>query len=159
MSRQPDEFRNAYTSPSATATESLPTAGNSSGISRGRIIVLVVASAIIGLSALTIAFYVFAVGPQKLPVQFVRFALTVGLMVCVYRGFVWARAVTVLLMGLGCVGSAITALTMEPEQSVILRSIMGIYVLVYGGAAAVLLFSSSVREFLNSQLDGGSQPR
>ncbi len=42
------------------------------------------------------------------------------------------------------------------DSSGIHRGTMVIYVLVYGGVAAVLLFSPSVREFLNGQLDGSS---
>ncbi len=152
MSKQSDASCNPYASPSDAASESLPTAGKSSGIHRGRIIVLVIAAAIIGFSALTISFYVLTVGPHELPSQLVRFALTVGLMVCVYRGFVWARTLAAALFGLGTIGAAIDVLTMAPEQGVINRGILTIYVLVYGGATAALLFSSSVREFLNGQL-------
>jgi len=67
----------------------------------GRKVVLVIIAGALILSAVIIGAYVVILGPQRLPVQAVRFLLTVGLMWWLYRGSPIAKWLTVVCFGLG----------------------------------------------------------
>jgi hypothetical protein len=105
---------------------------------------------VLGISGATITLYLLIWGLDRVPSQAVRFMLTGILLVFVYRGHLWARTLTVLLTGLASLGAAVAALTIASEQPAN-AMVMGIFSVAYGTTAAVLLFSTSVSTFLNSQ--------
>lgn len=107
---------------------------------RGRRLVLAVIFAAIAISAVTIVTFNIGVGPERLPQQIVRFLLTFGLSVFLYRGANWARLLWAFLSGL----SGLLFLVMFLGNLNLLALIFGF---VYTASAIILLFSPSVKRY------------
>jgi hypothetical protein len=111
----------------------------------GHRLVLTVIVATLTLSVLVIVASYTIQGPQRLPRQIVRFFLTVGLCVFLYRGANWARWVAGILFavaGLGSLVDGVGALTISVAGLALLA--MG---LVYVASAVILLFVPTVQAF------------
>jgi hypothetical protein len=108
----------------------------------GRRLVLGVIVVTIGLSALVIVATNLALGPARLPVQIVRFLLTVALSIFLYRGANWARWVGVVLFAIGGLSSLLLSLGGLPGTGAWLLLALGVTYLVCAG---ILLFVPSVR--------------
>lgn len=114
----------------------------------GRWLVLVVIVATLTLSVLVIVAFNTIQGPQRLPQQIVRFFLTVGLSVFLYRGANWARWVAGILFALGGVGSLVGGvLTLSTSMAGLLLLVMGF---VYVASAVILLFVPAVQAFFDA---------
>ena len=114
----------------------------------GRRIVLAVIVATLTMSVLIIVTFNAVQGPQRLPQQIVRFFLTVGLCVFLYRGANWARWVAGILFamaGLGSLLGGVAALTTSMAGLGLL--VMG---LVYVASTVVLLLVPTVRAFFGA---------
>jgi hypothetical protein len=74
---------------------------------RGCKIVLGIIGATVGFSALAIITFILSVGAQRLPLQVIRFILTILLGILLYRGTKWAYWVLVVLYGLAGVNALV----------------------------------------------------
>lgn len=111
--------------------------------STGRRLVLAIIVASLAISVLVIVAFTVARGTALLPQQIVRFLLTVGLCVFLYRGANWARWVAVILFALGGVMSLVGASApSSTSMSGLLLLLMG---LVYAASALILLLVPTVR--------------
>lgn len=111
----------------------------------GRWLVLAIIVASLSLSLLAIAAFNISGGPERLPRQIVRFFLTVGLCVFLYRGANWARWVAGILFALGGLGSLIGGVAvLTTSMAGLLLFVMG---LVYLASALILLFVPAVRAY------------
>lgn len=117
-------------------------------VARGERFVEIAATFMVAASLVGIAFYISRRGFGRLPVQSVRFVLTLGLAYALVRGQVWARWVTIVFLVSGF------ALMVPPVARAIFRTIpplesVGITALFlgYGVIARGLLYSRSVRAF------------
>ena len=114
----------------------------------GRRLVLAVIVATLTMSVLVIVTFNAVQDPQRLPQQIVRFFLTVGLCVFLYRGANWARWVAGILFamaGLGSLLGGVAALTTSMAGLGLL--VMG---LVYVASTVVLLLVPTVRAFFGA---------
>jgi hypothetical protein len=104
---------------------------------RGRAFVLIALTLIVGTSVAVISLYVAARGAERLPIQGMRFALTVLLALVVYRGHRWARWVTIVLIG----GSGVVAMISSTSGGVIIGLVylIAAFFLVTPTAGAFLL--------------------
>lgn len=111
----------------------------------GRRLVLAIIVASLALSVLAILVFNVARGPERLPQQIVRFLLTVGLCVFLYRGANWARWVAGILFTLGGVGSLLVgSVALTTSLAGLLLIAMG---LIYAGSAVVLFFVPPVQRY------------
>ena len=111
----------------------------------GRWLVLAVIVASLSLSVLVIVAFNIGRGPERLPQQTVRFVLTVGLCIFLYRGSNWARWVAGILFALGGLGSLIEGVAaLSTSMASLLLFGMG---LVYLGSAVILFFVPAVRAY------------
>lgn len=99
------------------------------------------------LSGLIIAFSTFTLGPDRLPLQLVRFGIAAMLAWLMYRGVNWARWMAAVFCLLG---SATSFYVLLNEGFAILFLILGVSYLCFAG---VLVFAPSVQAFF---LGGGS---
>jgi hypothetical protein len=114
----------------------------------GRRLVLAVIVATLTLEVLAIVAFNTVQGPQSLPQQIVRFFLTVGLCVFLYRGANWARWVAGILYALGGLGSLVGGVaTLTTTMAGLGLLIMGI---VYVASAVILFFVPTVRAFFGA---------
>ena len=109
----------------------------------GERIVLYIVVATLSISAAVIAWTTLATGPEKLPVQLVRFALTVLLCVFLFRGASSARWIAIVLFALGGLGATVGGFAILRESA------FGLLLLAMGAAYlmnfALLAFNSSVK--------------
>lgn len=112
----------------------------------GRSLVLAVIVASLSLSVLVIVAFNIGRGPERLPQQIVRFFLTVGLCVILYRGANWARWVAGILFALGGLGSLIGGVA-SLSTSIMAGLLLVVMGLVYLASAVILLFVPAVRAY------------
>jgi hypothetical protein len=89
-------------------------------------LVTIIATLIVACSIAVIVSYILTVGPHKLAVQSVRFALTCLLCVSLVRGWNPGRWITAVLIGLAGLGSLLGGL------GLIARSLNGIWLMAVG---------------------------
>ena len=127
------------------------THGDEQLVGRGRFVVLCVIGFVVMFSLLTILLFNLLSGSQKLPAQVVRFLLTIGLAVCLYRGQSWARYLMVFLFGL----AAIMSLFAPPSVMASAHPVMIAYLVVmiggYAASAISLVALPSVGKFMMHQ--------
>ena len=116
-------------------------------IERGRLIVIGYIVALLTISFCVIAFYVLVIGPQKLPAQVIRFALTLALCIGLYHGSSVAKWILIVLLGLGGLLALVPVATGDPF-AIALGLILAV---VYLSFAVVMLASKSVKAFLVHQ--------
>jgi hypothetical protein len=114
----------------------------------GRRLILAVIAATLTLDVLAIVTSSAILGPQRLPQQIVRFLLSIGLCVYLYRGANWARWVAGILYALAGLGSLVAGLAaLTASMAGLLLLVMG---LVYVASAVVLLFVPTVRAYFGA---------
>jgi hypothetical protein len=112
----------------------------------GRTIVLVIIAGSLLLSAIIIGAYCIVLGTSRLPIQLVRFALTIGLMWWLYRGSPAAKWITVVCFGLaGAVG--IVSLLFDARPAAVVIKLGALYLFF----AWTLVTSANANAFLNYQ--------
>jgi presenilin-like A22 family membrane protease len=120
-----------------------------SQITTGRRIVLAVIVATLTLSVLSIFTYNVRLGQERITQQIIRYLLTIGLCVLLYKGANWARWVMGSLLGytgvLAMFGGI--AFSFNPRFSLLLI-VMG---MVYLAAAAALFFIPAVRAYFSQK--------
>jgi hypothetical protein len=117
-------------------------------VAQGERFVEIAATFLVAVSLVTIVFYVWRLGPGKLPVQLVRLALTGGLAYALARGQAWARWVTVALVVLTFVALLPPVARDLFRTTPVLESVGMLSVFIgYGIVGRGLLYSRSVRVF------------
>ena len=113
------------------------------GSPSGRRLVVAVIAATLTTSVIVIATFNMDQGSDRLPLQIVRFLLTLGLCFLLYRGTNWARWVAGILFGLTGLGSLAGGFALLSAHKPGLAMIaLGF---VYSASAIVLFFVPSVR--------------
>lgn len=107
--------------------------------------VLAVIVASLTMSLLVIVLFNLGRGPERLPQQIIRFLLTAGLCVFLYRGANWARWVGGVLFALGALGSLLGGLALLSTS--IAGVLLLVMCLVYSASAVILLFVPTVRAY------------
>lgn len=113
---------------------------------------ILVSISILLVSLHTIYFYHVSVPDfqtKKLIQQLIRFSLTVGLLVAVYKGKHWAKNVSLVLFSLGILG-AIFGLTKFEEFSVNMTPFF-VMIFVYSLAVYHFAIAKSFKAFFNYQ--------
>lgn len=114
---------------------------------------------IISISTLLVSIYTIylyhAVRPDvdttKLTQQVVRFLLTVGLLIGVYKGKKWAKILALVLFSITGIASLVTIL--NPDISVIIKIPFMVMCFVYSLAVFHFGFSESFKAFYDYQND------
>ena len=118
-------------------------------IVQGRRIILAVIVTTLTLSALVIIVYNFVRGQDHLHQQVVRFTLTVGLCIALYRGANWARLTVVVLYWLAGMGGLLWGIILLSNNIIV-----GFILMTMGWIYLALAFSlcaPSVRAYCNTQ--------
>jgi hypothetical protein len=111
----------------------------------GRRLVLAVIVASLALEVLTIALFNLQLGPARLPQQIIRFLLTIGLCIFLYRGANWARWLAGVLFALvGPISLVLGLGTLPMTSGSLLLIVIGT---VYMACAVILLFVPRVRMY------------
>ncbi|WP_445457852.1 hypothetical protein [Flavobacterium sp. HNIBRBA15423] len=87
--------------------------------------------------------------PKKIIQQIIRFLLTIGLLLMIYKGKSWARIIAIILFVLGILGAVRGLLTIK--QSILLKSPFIVMLLVYTVAIYHFWLSKSFKAFFNYQ--------
>lgn len=114
---------------------------------------ILISISILIVSLHTIYFYnstIPEIGSKKTFQQVVRFLLTIGLLIMVYKGKNWARIVSVILFSLGVLG-AIIGLTTITTTLVANKTPLIVMFLVYSLAVYHFWFSKSFKAFFDYQ--------
>ncbi len=118
----------------------------------GKIRTILISISILMVSLHTIYIYnsvIPEIEPKKIIQQIVRFLLTIGLLLMIYKGKSWARIIAIILFALGILG-AIRGLT-TIKQSILLKSPFIVMLLVYTVAIYHFWLSKSFKAFFNYQ--------
>ncbi len=107
----------------------------------GRAIVIAIIAIVLFISALLIS-----LKGETLNQDAIRWILTAGLFIAVYRGQNWARILSGVLLGLGAIIAGLGAFGVAGAAYLI----VGMAIL-YGTSAVLLLFHPGVRAFLEHQ--------
>lgn len=113
---------------------------------------ILISISILLVSLHTIYFYnsvIPEIGTKKLIQQIVRFILTIGLLVMVYKGKSWARIVSIILFSLGVVGSFFGIIAIS--QPIALKIPLIVMVIVYSFALYHFWLSKSFKAFFAFQ--------
>lgn len=87
--------------------------------------------------------------PKKIIQQIIRFLLTIGLLLMIYKGKSWARIIAIILFALGILGAVRGLITIK--QSILLKSPFIVMLLVYTVAIYHFWLSKSFKAFFNYQ--------
>jgi len=85
--------------------------------------------------------------------ELARFAILITICIFLYRGLLWARAWLLISLIAAFLLDVILTISTIGSLNLIGTIIMATFAMLHGGIAAILLFSASIREFLNSQLN------
>jgi hypothetical protein len=129
------------------------------GAIRGKRTVVAIICVLIGVSTVSISLSVAAGIQDRVFAQLAGLAVLIVQCVFLYRGLLWARTWLLLSLIVACVFSVIFTINLIADNNVVGTAIMGIYALLYGGIAVLILLSGSIREFLNSQLNDTGEDR
>jgi hypothetical protein len=86
---------------------------------------------------------------KKIVQQSIRFLLTVGLLVMLYRGKSWARITSIVLFSIGILGAFVGLITID--KTIILKSPLIVMLIVYSVALYHFWFSRSFKAFFEHQ--------
>ena len=114
---------------------------------------ILISISILIVSLHTIYFYnstIPEIASKKIFQQVVRFLLTIGLLIMVYKGKNWAKIVSIILFSLGVLG-AIIGLTTITTTSIVNKIPLIVMFLVYSLAVYHFWFSKSFKAFFNYQ--------
>ena len=121
-------------------------------VKTGRIRTVLISISILLVSLHTIYFYnlVFTeVETKKIVQQIIRFILTVGLLIMVYKGKNWARIISLILFTIAGLGAIIGIVSIEKDF--ILKIPMIVMIIVYSVAIYHFGFSKSFKAFASYQ--------
>jgi fatty acid desaturase len=122
-------------------------------IKTGKKRTILISISILLVSLHTIYFY-HAVRPEietkKLIQQIIRFLLTIGLLVLVYKGKKWAKIVSIILFSLAILGALIGLVTIGSESFVNKVPLL-VMILIYSVAVYHFGFSKSFNAFFEHQ--------
>jgi hypothetical protein len=114
-------------------------------IQRGRLIVIVVIAAVLLISCFT---FLAGIARSNLsPFAMVRFALTIGLCVMLWRGHSWARWLSAVLFGLGGIAAILVLASSATDDNPMIGTTMLFFGVIYFAISATLILSSDVRAF------------
>lgn len=117
-------------------------------IATGKKRTILISISILLVSLHTIYFYHSVraeIETDKLAQQIVRFALTVALLVLVYRGKNWARIVSLILFSLGIIGAFIGIIAIN--SALLLKMPFIVMLIVYSMAVYHFGFSKSFKAY------------
>ncbi len=118
-------------------------------IKTGKRRTILISISILLVSLHTIYFY-HSVRPdietKKLIQQIIRFLLTIGLLVYVYKGKKWAKIVSIVLFSLAILGAVIAIFSIE-SPSIIIKTPLLVMILVYSVAIYHFGVSKSFKAF------------
>lgn len=134
--------------PSAVVEIAPPTAD---ALARGKLIAWLIIGTSLGASLLTMLYYLAILGPDRLPIQLTRFAISVALCYGFYSGRAWVRYVMIVLAGFAVISSLVAILLRLERLSLVGFMLLAGLGIVYGGGAIVMMFSRSLLAFLNDQ--------
>jgi hypothetical protein len=115
----------------------------------GKILVLAVLATVLLVQLAVAGLTVLRAGPAGMGSTLIRIAVSLVLSGYLYRGREWARITMAVLLMLGALVAIVGGLQMLQLGAV--GWIIFAMGAIYGGCAAILLFSSSVRDFLSLQ--------
>ena len=122
-------------------------------IKTGKKRTLLISISILLVSIHTIYFY-HSVRPEietkKLIQQIIRFLLTVGLLIVVYRGIKWAKILLIVLFSLAILGAIIGLISIDSDSFVGKVPLL-VMILVYSIAVYHFGFSNSFKAFFDYQ--------
>lgn len=128
-------------------------------IQTGKKRTLSISLSVVLISIHTIYFY-HAVRPEietdKLIQQLIRFALTLGLLVLVYKGVRWAKSVAIVLFSLAIIVAVLGLITIA-TPSLVSKVPLMVMVFIYGLAVYHFAFAKSFKAFFafqNARLRG-----
>ncbi len=113
---------------------------------------ILISISILLVSLFTICFYnsvASEIESKKMIQQTIRFLLTIGLLLMVYKGKNWARIVSIILFSLGVLG-AIFGLISVP-QSMVIKIPFIVMLLVYSVSIYHFWLSKSFKDFFDYQ--------
>lgn len=117
-------------------------------IEKGRKAITKIALVIIGLDVLSLLVLLMTGNIGSFGTGFVRIIFTCLLFYCLYKGYSWAKTLTIILFLIALVISLVSAFILE-------HSIVSVFMFLYCGLSVyvvcLLAFSSNVREFLKYQ--------
>jgi hypothetical protein len=118
----------------------------------GKIKTILISISILMVSLHSIYFYnsiIPEIESKKNIQQSIRFLLTVGLLIMVYKGKNWARIVSIALFTLGVLGAIVGLTTIT--SSVVNKIPFIVMILVYSSAVYHFWFSNSFKAFFDYQ--------
>ncbi|TCN56441.1 hypothetical protein EV142_105219 [Flavobacterium circumlabens] len=118
----------------------------------GKIKTIFISISILMVSLHTIYFYnstMPEIELKKIIQQTIRFLLTIGLLILVYRGKNWARILSVILFSLGILGAIIGLITIKTAP--VNKTPLIVMILVYSIAVYHFWFSKSFKAFFDYQ--------
>lgn len=86
---------------------------------------------------------------KKLIQQIIRFSLTIGLLIMVYKGKSWAKIVSIVLFSLAVIGALVALVTIETP--IINKAPLIVMIFVYSMAIYHFGFAQSFKEFFKYQ--------
>ena len=123
-------------------------------IKTGKYRTILISISILLVSLHTIFFYnsVFKeVENKKIIQQSVRFILTIGLLVMVYKGKNWARVISIILFSIAVIGAVVGIVSIEKD--LLVKTPLFVMTFVYSMAIYHFGFSQSFKAFVSSQND------
>lgn len=115
----------------------------------GRIVLLAALGVVLLAHVGLVALYLVLFGADASVSQIIRLGVVVAVGAWLYNGSAWAYWSALIGLALGGLAGVIAG-TAILDQGLVGAAVVGLGV-IYGGAAAVLAFSPSVRDFLESQ--------
>ena len=123
----------------------------------GRIRTILISISILMVSLHSIYFYnsiIPEIESKKIIQQSIRFLLTIGLLIMVYKGKNWARIVSIILYWLGVLGGIVGLTTIA--SGVVNKIPFIVMILVYSSALYHFWFSKSFKAFFDDQKNNKS---
>jgi hypothetical protein len=140
---------NPYESPTTRTFEADSRAD--AAVRSGRVIVICVIAFATGFSLMTIVLFNVVFGSQRLPAQLVRFALTVGLAICIYNGQSWARYVMAVLFAMAVLYSLVVFPAILNNANALELACFVVMMVGYAASAVALIAIPSVGRFMEHQ--------
>ncbi len=141
------KYRNTF----PTAEERIRKSSLSTELRRGRAIVISVIAVVVAVEIMTIVLSTVMSGSHRLPMQIVRFVLTVFLSVCLYTGQSWARYTLVGLFGIALILSVGIYPSIRDNANSIMLARFVVATLGYTASGLALVAIPSVGRFMEHQ--------
>lgn len=119
-------------------------------IGKRRMILLSISILLVSLHTI---YYYHSVRPEietkKLVQQIIRFALTVGLLVMIYKGKKWAKSLGIVLFSIAALISIVSVFFID--TSIVNKTPLIVMTVVYSVAVYFLTYSKAFKEFYEHQ--------